>query len=766
MSENRAPGPLLFWLLVSISSFPAFSQTNMLSNGNFTSNITGWTTTYTSPGVSSTTWDGASPCMAKIVITSAGTQRWHQKFAQGVTLTPGKSYSWEFKAKAAANRTVDFVIERKDGDYFKSVDLPKSLTTTLQPFSGTFTHNPPNPTTTSTTFNFSFFSGLSTGTYYVDDCAIYLLQPITASAGTNGTISPAGVVNVKNGLNQTFTMTPNSGYVVDAVTVDGVSQGSSTSYTFNGVVAPHTISVTFKSATTNYTLSTVVSPPEAGEITLDPTGGTYVAGASVTATASTNTGFVFAGWSGASTSTSNPVIIIVDANKTLYANCSTAPVYALSTSTTGSGSGSIGLNPTGGSYTAGKVVTLTATPAASSTFTGWTGALTGSINPTTITMDAPKSVAATFTLKTNPISATAGAGGTISPAGITNVNYGANQSYVIAPTAGFQIAGVLVDGVSVGAVSSYSFNNVITAHNIAASFSTTTFAITTNAGANGTVTPVNPTVNYGANKDITVSANTGFVIASVTVDGVAIPAAVGVASYVKTFTNVIAAHTIDATFKVNTIEYTLTATAGAGGAISPPGAVSVSQGANQTFSIIPNTGYFVDQVNVDGVDLGVLTSYTFTNVTADHTINATFTQDLKLNGVILTSDGKVGIGVATVPTEELEVIGTIKATKIQATEVVVTPKWKIEPPDYVFNPGYELASLEEMENFIQENRHLKNLPSGNDLKSRGIDIAQMNMDLLKTIEELTLHTISLNRKITEQGERINKLEKSIEARNE
>ncbi|MGJ8591239.1 MAG: T9SS sorting signal type C domain-containing protein [Aquaticitalea sp.] len=68
---------------------------------------------------------------------------------------------------------------------------------------------------------------------------------ITASAGINGTISPNGSTSVNCGSNQTYNFTPESGYIVDDVLVDGVSVGSPSSYTFNSINAPHTVSVTF-----------------------------------------------------------------------------------------------------------------------------------------------------------------------------------------------------------------------------------------------------------------------------------------------------------------------------------------------------------------------------------------------------------------------------------------------------------------------------------------------------------------------------------------
>jgi len=72
--------------------------------------------------------------------------------------------------------------------------------------------------------------------------------------------------------------------------------------------------------------------------------------------------------------------------------------------------------------------------------------------------------------------------------------------------------------------------------------------------------------------------------------------------------------------------YVITASAGSGGSISPSGTVTVNQAANQSFTITPNTGFNVSSVTVDGVNQGVIASYTFSNVQANHTISAAFQQ--------------------------------------------------------------------------------------------------------------------------------------------
>jgi large repetitive protein len=71
----------------------------------------------------------------------------------------------------------------------------------------------------------------------------------------------------------------------------------------------------------------------------------------------------------------------------------------------------------------------------------------------------------------------------------------------------------------------------------------------------------------------------------------------------------------------------ITATAGAGGMINPQGAITVSSGANQTFTITANSGFHVLDVKADGVSQGPILAYTFTSVSANHTIEATFAPD-------------------------------------------------------------------------------------------------------------------------------------------
>jgi regulation of enolase protein 1 (concanavalin A-like superfamily) len=246
-------------------------------------------------------------------------------------------------------------------------------------------------------------------------------------------------------------------------------------------------------------------------------------------------------------------------------------------------------------------------------------------NRDTRTVHLPPSVGGklkvTFGLSTSAhytINATAGEGGTISPAGSVSVNEGASQTFTISPSAGYHISNVSVNGSSVGSVTTYTFKNVTSNNSITAQFARNALSITASATAGGTILP-SGTVNVAENgsQTFTISANTGYTINSVIVDGVSIGAV-----STHSFTNITSSHTISASF--TPVNYTFTATAGNGGSISPSGSVTVPHGASQTFTISPSAGYRIDNVLIDGVSAGSVSSYVFNSVNGPHSITAQF----------------------------------------------------------------------------------------------------------------------------------------------
>ena len=84
---------------------------------------------------------------------------------------------------------------------------------------------------------------------------------ITASAGANGSISPSGNVYVPQGSNQSYAITPNPGYVITSVTVDGTNAGTAGSYTFTNVMTGHTVAAAFSPAPIQLTVTSAQSAP-------------------------------------------------------------------------------------------------------------------------------------------------------------------------------------------------------------------------------------------------------------------------------------------------------------------------------------------------------------------------------------------------------------------------------------------------------------------------------------------------------------------------
>src|SRR5439155_11898270 len=127
------------------------------------------------------------------------------------------------------------------------------------------------------------------------------------------------------------------------------------------------------------------------------------------------------------------------------------------------------------------------------------------------------------------------------------------------------VADVLVDGVSVGAVTSYGFNNVQANHTIAASFAITQYVITASSGPNGTIAPSGAdSVAAGSNAVFTMAAASGYYLSSLLVDGVGVPL-----SSPYTFTNVQGDHTIAAGYSLDTSVITVASTSATLGPNNP-----------------------------------------------------------------------------------------------------------------------------------------------------------------------------------------------------
>lgn len=279
----------------------------------------------------------------------------------------------------------------------------------------------------------------------------------------------------------------------------------------------------------------------------------------------------------------------------------------------------------------------------------------------------------------------------------TNVPYGYNDAYTFTPDLNYQVADVVVDGVSMGAITSYEFIHVTDNHNIAVSFAPIMYNLTATTNiASCVITPADTTVQAGSTVSYTITPATGYHLDNVTINGEIIPVpanaltienvqanmsifanfapntvtvtveqpdhatitpstqtytygatptymivpevgydivsvTAGNAVVSVSYTNGIGTFTLDAlqqdiTLSATTAikKFTITVTQGANGTIAPATQNNVEYGSNKTFTITPNNYYVVADVIVDGTSRGALSSYTFYNVTGNHTITAVF----------------------------------------------------------------------------------------------------------------------------------------------
>jgi hypothetical protein len=321
---------------------------------------------------------------------------------------------------------------------------------TLNPAGGTYSHGTVvtvtnTPATGST---FTGWSGACTGT---GACVVtmnaakavtatftlnsYALATATAGTGAGSvTLDPAGGV-FSHGTVVTVTNTPATGSTFTGWS-DACAGAGSCVVTMNAAKA---VTATF--SLNSYPLATATDGTGSGSLTLNPAGGIYSHGTVVTVTNTPATGSTFTGWLGACSGT-GACVVTMNAAKAVTATF-TLNSYALATATAGTGAGSVTLDPAGGIYSHGTVVTVAATPATGSTFTGWSGACAGT-GSCVVTMDAAKAVTATFGLNGYPLTtATDGAGAgsvTLDPAGGT-YSHGTVVTITNTPAAGSAFTG-------------------------------------------------------------------------------------------------------------------------------------------------------------------------------------------------------------------------------------------------------------------------------------------------------------------------------------
>jgi hypothetical protein len=409
-----------------------------------------------------------------------------------------------------------------------------------------------------------------------------------------GSASPSGSITIQEGFPRTVYFTPIPHYHVSNVIVDGTSKGAISSYSFQSVPAPQTIQAQF--AIDRFNLRVYSWPWSTG---------------------------------GGKTISSIPGI-----------DCG---VYCSE------------------SYDYGTFVTLTAIPDEKSKFSGWYG-YCGGLGLCTLFMDSSKYVYADFTLKTFYISTNTvyteyysptqdpyakwGIGGAIEPF-LSEVTYDGYKTFTITPNSGNKITNVIIDGQSIGAVSSYTFLNVKAPHSITAQFyfkynnpvpiniylnNTDGVNVTSPSGiyCGMGATTCSKVFDFGTIVKLTATSNIGYYGGCFS--GVTclynntrwVYDENGIFTIIQDcIINTTTAQNITCSYYPLYI-FPINANPMGAGSITPPGRTYTRFGWNKTYTITPSNGATIEDVIVDGVSVGPVSSYAFNNISSSHNITAKF----------------------------------------------------------------------------------------------------------------------------------------------
>jgi hypothetical protein len=482
------------------------------------------------------------------------------------------------------------------------------------------------------TIGYHFDSVVVSGVKYTDSTASFTVKNVRAdssihayfsinkytvtSSATNGTIAPTPSASVDYGSSQVFTYSPTIGYHFDSVVVSGVKYTDSTStYTVKNVRADSSIHVFFSinkyTVTSSATSGTIAPTPSANvnyggeqQFTYSPATGYHFDSVVVSGVKYTD-------------STASYTVKNVRADSSIHAYFSINK-YTVTSSAT---NGTIAPTPSASvNYGSNQVFTYSPTIGYhfDSVVVSGVKYIDSTTGYTVKNVRADSSIHAYFSINKYTVTSSV-TNGTIAPTPSASVNYGSNQVFTYSPTTGYHFDSVVVSGVKhTDSTASYTVKNVRADSSIHAYFSINKYTVTS-AATNGTIAPTpSASVNYGSDQAFTYLPTLGYHFDSVVVSGV--KHTDSTVSY--TVKNVRADSSIHAYFSIN--KYTITASAGANGSITPSGAVVLNYGMDTTFTIIPASGYKVDSLYIDGVSQVGSTTYAFTGVNANHTISATF----------------------------------------------------------------------------------------------------------------------------------------------
>jgi uncharacterized repeat protein (TIGR02543 family) len=362
-----------------------------------------------------------------------------------------------------------------------------------------------------------------------------------------------------------------------------------------------------KTITANFAINTYSLTVNAthGSVAKNPDAGSYDSATTVQLTATPATGYHFVNWTGDASGSTNPLTVTMDANKSITANFAVT-TYSLTVNAT---HGSVAKNPDAGSYDSATTVQLTATPATGYHFTGWSGDASGSTNPLTVTMNANKTITATFAINTYTLSVNATNGSVAKNPDAGSYDSASTVQLTATPSTGYHF--VNWSGDASGSVNPLSVtmnaNKTITAN-----FAITTYTLTVNA-THGSIAknPDQGSYDSASTVQLTATPSAGYHFTGWSGD------ASGSTNPLSVTVN--ANKSITANFAINT--YTLSVTATHGSVAKNPDAGSYDSATTVQLTATPATGY--QFVNWSGDASGSSNPLTVT-MNANKSITANF----------------------------------------------------------------------------------------------------------------------------------------------
>ena len=463
---------------------------------------------------------------------------------------------------------------------------------------------------------------------------------LKASTNQYGQISQDRVLYVSEGTSQTYTFTPNLGYHVSNILVDSVNltgneliNAIESGYTFSEITSNHTIEAVFAANTYSITYK-----DEAGSIMngLYPTSYNY--GTSVMLPADIEKqGYVFAGWydnesfEGDAVTTISPIdfgnkvyyakfnkiyemTIVQSENGTITSDGNTEIVYGDNVKIT--------FTPNDG-YHVDKIVVdgveLSGDELNNAIKNGY---LFTNIN-------SNHTISATYAINTYIFTTITDQNGTINTTGGSKVEYGQDKTFTFVPNKGYKINEVYIDGINMGSITTYTFEDVTEEHEIYVTFTKVRYPITVTVIGEGTASS-NANVIYGASVTFYFTAKEGHKIKDVLVDGESVGA---VNSYM--FTNVDKSHNILVEFEILKFNITLSID-GAGKVKCEESLNNVSYGEDRIIYIEAQEGWEIDKVYINGEIVNIVNNqFKVYEITKDFNIKVVFIEKPKVDIIVI-----------------------------------------------------------------------------------------------------------------------------------